>query len=68
MLTCRQQLAVVVAGMATMRARWHADVQQVEELAVLAGLLFCSHTSLQQLSMLRTSWSILAEMTLLYMT
>lgn len=35
----RQQLASVVADMSSMRHKWQADVQQVEELAGIAGHL-----------------------------
>lgn len=35
----RQQLASVVAGMSSLREKWQIDVQQVEELATVAGQL-----------------------------
>lgn len=41
---CRQQLASVVADMSSMRHKWQTDVQQVEELAGVAGPpLFLTH-------------------------
>ena len=36
-MLCRQQLASVIADMATMRERWQTDVHQIEELAAIAG-------------------------------
>ncbi len=36
-MLCRQQLASVIADMSSMREKWQTDVQQVEELAAVAG-------------------------------
>ena len=42
---CRQQLASVVAGMSSLREKWQIDVQQVEELATVAGMILLDQWS-----------------------
>ena len=42
---CRQQLASVVAGMSSLREKWQNDVQQVEELATVAGMILLDQWS-----------------------
>ena len=46
----RQQLANVIAAMSSMREKWQTDVQQVEELAAVAGRLRLCDKALESCS------------------